>query len=653
MVMTTSDTAACPPAPVVQPAKTGTDQDWLDHGWAGFAESLGKVWLAQPWQALLQSPDQLPLASNGALPVPHHWNPNEEGPSGHEQYRETLDRLIHASIGRVTRSLSPTALAMAYFNWASHLTFSPGKQQTLMENGFKNWMRFLLYASRAVVDPDTPECITPLPQDHRFSDPAWRLPPFNLLYQSHLLAQAWWHRATTGIHGVSRHHSQLLTFLLRQQLDLLSPSNTVITNPVVLRTTINTGGANVLRGINNWFADTVASFNNQPPPGADAFRPGETVAITPGQVVMRNRLVELIQYSPSTPQVFAEPILIIPAWIMKYYILDLSPNNSLIKYLVDRGHTVFTVSWRNPDASDRDLGMDDYLEMGVIEAIQAVKAIVPGQKIHAAGYCLGGTLLSIATALLSREGDESLKSMTMFAAQTDFTEAGELTLFIDESQISMLEDVMWSQGYLDTRQMAGAFQLLRSNDLVWSRLVNDYMMGERQRITDIMAWNADSTRMPYRMHSEYLRHLFLDNDLIEGRFKVRGHAVALTDIHIPVFAVATESDHVAPWRSVYKIHLLPEIDITFVLTNGGHNAGIVSEPGHRGRHFRMSMRPTNAPMLDPQTWQGTHPPQDGSWWPVWAEWLEKGQTRTVAPPAMGTRENPPLGAAPGTYVLQE
>ena len=273
----------------------------------------------------------------------------------------------------------------------------------------------------------------------------------------------------------------------------------------------------------------------------DSFQVGRDVAVTPGKVVMRNRLVELIRYAPQTAQVYPEPVLVIPSWIMKYYILDLSPHNSMVKYLVDQGHTVFIISWKNPTAADRDLSLEDYRRLGVMDALDAVTAIVPERKVQAVGYCLGGTLLAIAAAAMARDDDERLQSLTLLASETDFRESGEIALFIDESQLAWLEAGMWDKGYLDGRQMAGAFQILRSNDLVWSRIIHDYLMGERHPMNELMAWNADGTRMPAHMQSEYLRHLFLKNDRAEGRLKADGRPISLTDIRAPIFAAGAET----------------------------------------------------------------------------------------------------------------
>ncbi|MDX1655377.1 MAG: alpha/beta fold hydrolase, partial [Candidatus Competibacteraceae bacterium] len=497
---------------------------------------------------------------------------------------ESLDRLVHALIGRLTAGISPAALAMAYLDWSVHLALSPGKQMRLWEKAWRKATRFGLYTHRTLINPNTPPCIDPLPQDRRFDAPAWGGWPYNFIYQGFLLTQQWWYNATTGVRGVSQQNEDIVEFATRQWLDIFSPANYPLTNPEILDATWRQGGTNLARGINNLIEDWQRQLDRQGPVGMERFQVGKNLAVTPGKVVYRNRLMELIQYTPTTERVYAEPVLIVPAWIMKYYILDLSPEDSLIGYLVDQGHTVFAVSWHNPDADDRDLGMEDYRRLGVMAALEAVSAIVPECPIHGVGYCLGGTLLTIAAAAMARDGDQRLASLTLLAAQTDFTEAGELMLFINDSQITFLEDLMWDQGYLDTRQMAGAFQLLRSNDLIWSRLVHDYLLGERQELTNLMAWNADQTRMPYRMHTEYLTRIFLDNQLASGAYQVMERPVAISDIRVPIFAVGTRRDHVAPWQSVYKIHLLADSqEVTFLLTSGGHNAGIVSPPGHPRR----------------------------------------------------------------------
>ena len=417
--------------------------------------------------------------------------------------------------------------------------------------------------------------------------------------------------------------------------------------------TAQQSGGNFVEGAKLFLGDLQQALSGRPP--ADApLQVGRDLAITPGKVVFRNALIELIQYAPSTGTVRPEPVLIVPAWIMKYYILDLSPHDSLIRYLVGRGYTVFAISWRNPDAAMRDTSFDDYRTLGPLAALDAVQAITGAAKVHGCGYCLGGTLLGVAAAAMARDGDERLASLSLFAAQTDFTEAGELQLFVSADQLAFLDDVMASQGYLDSRQMAGTFQMLRSNDLVWSRLTDNYLLGRPEATSDLMAWNADGTRMPARMHAEYLRWMYLENRLAEGRFMVGGHPVSVADIEAPLFVVGTESDHVAPWRSVYKIHLLNEGEISFVLTSGGHNAGIVSEPGHPRRHFRLAERAAAGHYVGPDEWMARTPAQDGSWWPRWADWLDRRSGAAVAPPPLGNAKQgyPALMDAPGGYVLE-
>jgi polyhydroxyalkanoate synthase len=601
------------------------------------------------------------LPSTSAAQAPLEAAPVPSSADDRDSYAVTAladvsDRSLHAVIARFTAGLSPAAMAHAYLDWATHLAYSPGKRLQLMDKAVRKAIRFGNYAWRwAMEGGKTQCCIEPLPQDRRFIGQDWQRWPYSFLYQAFLLNQQWWHNATIGVRGVSKQHEDMVEFASRQILDLLSPSNFLLTNPEILRQTLSKGGANLVSGSRNLIDDWERAVSGKRPVGSEKFVVGRDVAVTPGKVIYRNRLIELIQYEPATDKVRPEPVLIVPAWIMKYYILDLSPHNSLVKYLTEQGFTVFMISWKNPGPEDRDLGMEDYRTLGVMAALDAAAAVAANQKVHAVGYCLGGTLLAIAGAAVARDSDARLASMTLLAAQTDFTEAGELTLFINESQLAFLEDMMWEQGFLDSRQMAGAFQLLHSNDLIWSRMVREYQMGERPPMTDLMAWNADATRMPYRMHSEYLRQLFLDNDLAEGRFRAAGKPIALSDIRAPIFAVGTVRDHVAPWRSTYKIHLLSDAEVTYLLTSGGHNAGIISEPGHDGRSFQVRTKKPDDHYLDPEAFAAQAPRREGSWWPEWMAWLDARSGAPVAPPPIGAAQSgyTPLADAPGSYVLQD
>jgi len=577
--------------------------------------------------------------------------PRQSAPSEASQPRSlaNLDRRIHAAQARLTHGLSLEALALAFYDWGMHLANAPYHRVDLARLAWQQ-ARSLFASTLGIA---AAPCMTAQPNDHRFTSPAWESQPFALIEQSFLLTEAWWQTATTGLPGVETAHERIVSFAMRQILDVASPSNVPWLNPEVIQATWQTGGRNLLDGLANYAADIrqLAAGDGLDDTG---FKVGRDVAGTPGRVVLRNALMELIQYAPATPTVRPEPVLIIPAWIMKYYILDLSPQNSLIRWLVGQGYTVFCISWRNPDASMANTSFDDYRKLGVMASLDAVMAITGAGHVHAAGYCLGGTLLAVAAAAMAGRGDPRIASMTMFAAQTDFTEAGELQLFTTEAQLATLDDIMWQHGTLDSRQMAGAFQLLRSNDLVWSRMVRSYLLGQRETPNDLMAWNADATRMPYRMHSEYLRRLFLHNDLAEGRFDVDGRPVSIADIHAPFFMVGTETDHVAPWRSVYKLQLLNEGDITFVLTSGGHNAGIVSEPGHPHRHFRIRERLRGERYIGPDEWADLAAIEDGSWWPVWTAWLGQRSGTPVPPPPMGAPDlgYAPSDAAPGRYVME-
>jgi polyhydroxyalkanoate synthase len=348
-----------------------------------------------------------------------------------------------------------------------------------------------------------------------------------------------------------------------------------------------------------------------------------------------------------------EPVLIVPAWIMKYYILDLSPENSMIRYLVEQGKTVFTISWKNPTGEDRHLCLDDYLKSGFLEAIQAVRAITPRARVNAVGYCIGGTLLAMGAAYLAREDDDILNSVTMFAAQVDFTEPGEIGRFLGSSQVSFVDSMMWTDGYLDAANMGGAFKALRSHDLIWHPTVSRYYLGQDSKPNDLMAWNADGTRMPATMHSRYLKELFMENRLATCKYQVDGRPISLTDIRVPFFVVGTSADHVAPWQSVYKIQYLTDTEVTFLLTSGGHNAGIVCGPEHPRRRYQVATQGRDDKYLDPDTWAETVATQPGSWWPAWNTWLDEHTSGQVKPRTMGAPKKGygVLCDAPGDYIL--
>lgn len=565
---------------------------------------------------------------------------------------KNIDRLAHGILAQLTFGISPSSLSMAYWDWFAHLSNSPGKKMELFHDAINTTIRYTIAASDALTNPEKDCPYAPIPTDHRFKDPQWQDLPFRLYYQGFLLTQSWWHNATTNIDGVSGHHADVVSFITRQLLDMIAPSNFIATNPLVRDKTLDCGGMNLIQGLSNAIEDIHRALIRARPVGTENYQPGVTVAITPGQVIYRNDLIELIQYTPTTQKVYSEPILIVPAWIMKYYVLDLSPKNSLVSYLVNQGHTVFMISWRNPDSKDRDLDLNDYLNIGILTAIKVIEKIVPDTKINAMGYCIGGTLLAIAAAYLARESLGSLNSLTFLATQTDFSEAGELSIFIDESQVHFLDDLMWTQGYLDARQMAGIFQILKSNDLIWSKLIHHYLNGERPPISDLMAWSTDATRMPYRMHIDYLRELFLNNNLFQGHYLVKDKPVVLSDIDIPIFSVGTETDHVAPWHSVYKLNMITDSQTTFILTSGGHNAGIVNVPQETKHHYRKGV--FGKKYTDPGTWFAVAEIHQGSWWEEWVKWLEEQNTREkIAPPPMGCPEKgyAPIIPAPGSYVL--
>jgi polyhydroxyalkanoate synthase len=569
-----------------------------------------------------------------------------------ESPTQRLDRLLHAGAAPLTGGLSPVALSLAWADWAWHLAVSPGRQMdlsaTAAQLAAETWRTAMGLSEPAEPAGDADD-------DPRFRHPAWADWPFNALRSGFRNSEAFW-RDAAYMPGMTEHHAVMTRFFAKQWLGMMAPANWLPTNPAVLKDAVEARGAHQWQGAMNWLRDVAGQPDPEVVAEAARFQVGRDVAVTPGKVVMRNRLVELIRYAPQTAQVYPEPVLVIPSWIMKFYILDLSPHNSMVRYLVQQGHTVYMVSWRNPDASDADLTMDDYLRLGVLEPLRSVGELSGrAQPVHAMGYCLGGTLLAIAAAALGRsggvtggEGLPPLKSLSLLAAQTDFSEPGELGLFIDESQIGYLDEITRGKGFHTGPQMAGSFQFLHSRDLIWTRRMREYLMGEREKRSDLTAWNADTTRMPARMHHEYLIALYLHNELASSSYRVDGHAVSLIDIDVPVFLVGTERDHISPWRSVYKLHHLCDTELTFVLTNGGHNAGILSEPGHAGRRYQIGVRPAHGPWVQREQWLRQTPTHEGSWWPAWHDWL--AARSSPLQPARPIPARVTLCDAPGEYV---
>jgi polyhydroxyalkanoate synthase len=565
-------------------------------------------------------------------------------PGSAQQPAAEVERTLRAQLAAVSGGLAPDDYAQAWWDWYLHLASQPQRQNDLATSAYAKLLDSWQFMARAMSG-------TPLAPGHEqlgFGNPAWNVWPFNAYARAYANWASWWQEALTPPGDASLPALSRANFAGRMLLEAASPANFLQTNPELLERTAAESGRNLIRGFQNWLEDAQRAAEGAAAPGTAEFAVGQAVAVTPGKVVLRNRLIELLQYSPTTAQVYAEPVLITPAWIMKYYILDLSPRNSLVRYLVEKGHTVFMISWKNPDAGDRELGIDDYVQLGFLAALQEVQRRIPEQRVHAVGYCIGGTLLAIAAALLAARQDAALASVSLFAAQTDFSEPGELSVFITPSQIAMLEAMMHKAGVLESERMGAAFALLRSRDLLWRPAIEQYVRGERPKLNDLMAWNADGTRMPWRMHSEYLERLYLKNELAQGSFALAGTPIDLRSVSSPMFVVGTETDHVAPWRSVYKVRALTRSDdYSFALTSGGHNAGIVSGPVHPKRRHRLLTWNDATTELTPDQWLKQAPLHEGSWWPAWQSWLAAHSSATQLPARMPTEA---LDEAPGRYV---
>jgi polyhydroxyalkanoate synthase len=549
-----------------------------------------------------------------------------------------MSRLVPLNAGEVATSLQQIwldALKNPQRGWAAYTDFITQSTQI--------WSNAALQMWGAAPKP----VVTPEPSDKRFSAPDWqRNAAFDALKQTYLLSATALLKSASDIEGMDSSQQRKLLFYLRQFVDAISPTNSLFTNPQVIHQTIESGGQNLVNGTQNLMRDLHAGEITMT--DTKAFAPGRNLALTPGQVVYRNKLIELIQYAPSTRTVHAIPLLFIPPWINKFYILDMQPQNSLIKFLVDQGFTVFVISWKNPDAAMEDTTFDDYLDCGPLAALDVVKEITGSPKVTPVGYCIGGTLLSMTLPYLAAKGDTSVDSATFLVALQDFSEVGDTAVFIDEPQVAHVEQKMLERGYLESRHMATMFNMLRANDLIWSNVVNNYLLGKEPPAFDLLYWNADGTRMARAAHSFYLRHTYLENNLIKpGHVSLKGVPIDLGQIRQHIYAVGTEQDHIVPWRAAWQITQLASGPSRFVVGGSGHIAGVINPPT-KGRGYWTN--PKRAASAD--TWMAAATRLDGSWWTDWVEWLRPRSGAQVPPPAPGSAAHPPLADAPGTYVLE-
>jgi len=572
------------------------------------------------------------LIEEGGKALAAYMKPREEGKIKGEIAEDITDAV--KSIGRVVeywmsdprRALElQTALGRAYLDlWAGAVKRMAGEQ------------------TEPVAAPD--------PRDKRFSDPEWSQNQFfDFLKQAYLLTAKWSERLVKDAAGVDEHTRKKAEFYVKQIANAISPSNFVFTNPELLRETLLSNGENLVRGMHMLSEDIKAGQGNLKIRQSDpsTFEVGRNLALTPGKVVFQNELMQLIQYEATTKQVLKIPLLIVPPWINKFYILDLTPDKSFIKWCVDQGVTVFVVSWVNPDARLSQRSFEEYMREGVIAALDAIEAVTGEKQVNAVGYCVGGTLLAVTLAYLAAKKRNRIKSATLFAAQVDFTYAGDLMVFVDEERIKQLESHMQEQGYLEASRMANTFNMLRSNDLIWPYVVNNYMRGKKPLPFDILYWNSDATRMPAANHSFYLRNCYLDNKLSKGEMKIDGVSLDLQKVKAPIYNLATREDHIAPAKSVMWGSQYFGGPVKYVLAGSGHIAGVINPPAKPKYQYWTGAKPAGSNV---ENWLKTAEEHPGSWWPDWLEWLREQGAQMVPARKLGGGKFKPTEAAPGSYV---
>ena len=569
---------------------------------------------------------------------------------------ERSQKLVAEWLNRQGRDVStpgpvdPMNVGRAFLEMTTRLMADPAKLMQAQLGLWQDYMRLWQSTTMRLWGMEEGEKVAaPAPGDRRFKDPAWdENALFDFIKQSYLLSARWMQETVRGVEGLDEKTAKKVDFYTRQFVDAMAPSNFLLTNPEVLRATAETGGENIVKGLQNLLSDLEKGKGRLAISMTDAtqFELGKNVAVTPGKVVFQNELMQLIQYEPTTPQQHRVPLLIIPPWINKFYILDLREKNSLVKWATDQGFTVFIVSWVNPDAELAQKTFEDYMLEGPLAALGAIEQATGEKEANVIGYCLGGTLLASTLAWMAVKKDKRVKSATFFVALTDFSEPGELGIFIDEEQLQFLEGKMNKRGYLEGSEMATTFNMLRANDLIWSFVVNNYLLGKDPFPFDLLYWNSDSTRMPAAMHSFYLRKMYQENLLSQpGGIALAGVPIDLAKIKTPACFVSTREDHIAPWKSTYAATQTFSGPVRFILAGSGHIAGIVNPPPGKYPYWTNEKNPPT-----PDEWLAHARQHEGSWWPEWAKWLKQYAGDLVPARKPGKGKLKAIEDAPGSYV---
>ncbi|HEX6443169.1 MAG TPA: class I poly(R)-hydroxyalkanoic acid synthase [Stellaceae bacterium] len=543
----------------------------------------------------------------------------------------------------------PMAIGTAFLEMTTRMMSDPARLVEAQLSLWRDYMTLWQRTAERLLGGAAEPLVEPAPEDRRFRDQAWSDNAlFDFIKQSYLLSARWLQSQVKNVEGLDERTARKVDFYTRQFVDAIAPSNFVLTNPEVLRATIESRGENLVNGLENLLQDLERGKGRLAISMTDmtAFRIGENVAATPGKVVYQTDLMQLIQYTPTTQTVKRRPLLIIPPWINKFYVLDLRPKNSFIRWAVAQGHTVFVISWVNPDERLAQKTVEHYMREGPLAALDAMEQATGESEANVIGYCLGGTLLAATLAYMAAKRDSRVKSATYFVTMVDFKEAGELSVFIDEEQLHALEERMQKKGYLEARDMHATFNLLRANDLIWSFVVSNYLLGKSPFPFDLLYWNADSTRMPAAMHSFYLRKMYQQNLLIEpGGITLAGVPLDLRKIKTPAFLLSTREDHIAPWRSTYAATQIYSGPVKFVLSASGHIAGVVNPPGGKYGHWENESNPPT-----PEGWLAGATFHEDSWWPLWEKWVAKYGGGEVPARQPGDGKLQPIDDAPGSYV---